>query len=237
MAIEAFLRTVIEQRTRLDAIEEYDQFCTTPRAWLQPIGRTMRDSQRRGWTRRDKIRCAYNEQSKMELPSRYRLPPPQIELPKRLAGRVSLIFRLFSPHKRIYQVAKPAMEYCKANPHTVPVGVVANMLALHVQWLDYIKGDKGSPSAIEADWDEQKNRLAGVVSVLEKINTPVENNSRRELTVSALAKMYECSEKTIRRIAAEGLILLKPKPGKRRGQFASSDTLNDVAIRSRLADK
>jgi AraC-like DNA-binding protein len=65
----------------------------------------------------------------------------------------------------------------------------------------------------------------------------VEPPERHRLNIAKLASRFGCCEKTIRRIADEGYILLHSLPGRQRGQFAWSDELQTEKIVARLDRK
>ncbi len=167
--VEAFFSIVAQQRQRLLEIEEYDQDCQWGRAWEQRIGRIVSGAQRRGWTQRDKIRAAYSEQSKLSLPSIHRPTSPMPHRPKRIRGRIHLLFSFFDQYAPSEITASAAQVYCENRP-TIGRAVgsaVIELHAVHRRWLKYLQVDSGYPSEIETQWESARDRLHGMLEVLD----------------------------------------------------------------------
>jgi len=113
---------------------------------------------------------------------------------------------------------------------------VSELLAVHLRWLQYVEASVGYPAEIESQWDTARDRLHGILEVLrDAAGTPPEAG---KLTIAAIAKRFDCSEKTIRRIAKEGFITLHKPPGTQRGKlYAWSNELDMDKITARIRDK
>ena len=219
-----FLSVVISQREYLDRIIEHEQDCSHPKFWSQRLGKTVMGAQRRGWTRRDKVRHEYYEASALTLPSIHRPSAPPPARPKRIGGRIEMLFRKCKYQDSAVVVAKAALDCCKSNPHIVRSagGAVSEMLATHLRWLDYLQAEKGYPSNIETEWDDCKCRLQGIWDVIRDIEA---EQHRERVPLSDLAKEFGVSRSTIYRIMEKGYLVTYGEP-----KFVYRDEINPVEI-------
>ena len=215
--VEAFFSIVAQQRQRLLEIEEYDQDCQWGRAWEQRIGRIVSGAQRRGWTQRDKIRAAYSEQSKLSLPSIHRPTSPMPHRPKRIKGRLALLFSFFDQYAPSEVTAAAAQAYCESRPTIGRAvgGAVIELHAVHRRWLKYQQDDSGYPSEIETQWESARDRLHGMLEVLrdaELDEKPAEEISHiQTVRLSQCAGIVNRSKRTLERLKTKDTAFPTPE--------------------------